>query len=259
MSADTRSRPDCGRGSQHAPLGAEAEERGEVGEVADGIARVSGLPSARLGEVVLFEGGRRGFVLALEQDGFQAVFLDPMQGVAAGSAVERGGELLQVPVGEALLGRVVDPLGRPLDDGPAINGTRDGPDRAPRPFDHRARLRLAAAADRPPGRRRALRHRPRPARADHRRARHRQDLDRRRRDPEPEGQRHRLRLRLDRPARDRGAPRHRGGARQGPVRPHHLRRRAGDRRAGPALAGALRRHRDRRTGPRPRRARADRL
>ncbi len=105
---------------ENARLGAEARERGEVVEISDGIALVSGLPSARLGEIVVFEGGRRGFALALDREGVRAVFLDPMQGVAAGSVVERGGKLLQVPVGEALLGRVVDPLGRPLDDGPAI-------------------------------------------------------------------------------------------------------------------------------------------
>ena len=119
--ADVRARLDRAR------LGAEARERGEVVEISDGIAHVTGLASARLGEIVVFEGGRRGFVLTLEEDALQAVFLDPMQGVAAGSTVERAAELLQIPVGEALLGRVVDPLGRALDDGPPIGAAERAP------------------------------------------------------------------------------------------------------------------------------------
>lgn len=81
-----------------APLGPETQERGEVLAVSDGIAQVSGLASARLGEVLRFEGGKLGFVLALDQDVIQAVFLDPMAGVEAGSTVERGGALMRVPV-----------------------------------------------------------------------------------------------------------------------------------------------------------------
>jgi len=94
------------------PLGPEAQERGQVLAVSDGIAQVSGLASVRMGEVLQFKGGKLGYVLALDEDIVQAVFLDPMQGVEAGSLVERSGALMRVPVGEALLGRVVDPLGR---------------------------------------------------------------------------------------------------------------------------------------------------
>lgn len=116
-----------------ARLGAEARELGEVVKISDGIALVSGLPSARLGEIVVFEGGRRGFVLSLEDQVLQAVSLDPMEGVAAGSTVERGGELLQVPVGHALFGRIVDPLGRPLDDSPAVAASEMSPIERPAP------------------------------------------------------------------------------------------------------------------------------
>ena len=99
-----------------ARLGAEAEERGTVIATADGLARLSGLPGAELNEVLVFEGGTRGFVLALEEDEVQAAFLDAAEGIAAGCPVIRSGEIMSVPVGDALLGRVLDPLGRPLDD-----------------------------------------------------------------------------------------------------------------------------------------------
>jgi F-type H+-transporting ATPase subunit alpha len=96
-------------------LGAAAEERGTVIAIADGLARLSGLPGAELNEILVFGSGARGFVLALEEDEVQAAFLDPADGITAGTAVTRSGEILSVPVGEALLGRILDPLGRPLD------------------------------------------------------------------------------------------------------------------------------------------------
>jgi F-type H+-transporting ATPase subunit alpha len=97
-------------------LGAEAEETGIVTEIADGLAHVAGLPGARLGEVLVFPGGARALVLTLGPEMLQAAFLDPAAGLSAGSAASRTGRLVHVPVGEGLLGRVVDPLGRPLDD-----------------------------------------------------------------------------------------------------------------------------------------------
>ncbi len=99
-----------------ARLGPKAEERGAVVEVGDGLAHVSGLPGARLGEVLVFAGGARGYVLNLDEAALQAAFLDPMGGVEAGGVVTRTGRLLATPVGAGLMGRVVDPLGRPLDD-----------------------------------------------------------------------------------------------------------------------------------------------
>jgi F-type H+-transporting ATPase subunit alpha len=98
-----------------AKLGPEAEETGTVTEIADGLAHVSGLPGARLGEVILFTGGVRGFVLNLDEATLQAALIDPMTGIEAGSRVTRTGQLVAVPVGAALMGRVVDPLGRPMD------------------------------------------------------------------------------------------------------------------------------------------------
>ncbi|WP_323772328.1 F0F1 ATP synthase subunit alpha [Antarctobacter sp.] len=99
-----------------ARLGPEMRETGAVTEIADGLAHVSGLPGARLGAVLEFIGGARGFVLNLDETTLQAAFLDPTAGIEAGSPVNRTGDLLSVPVGDALFGRVVDPLGRALDD-----------------------------------------------------------------------------------------------------------------------------------------------
>ena len=102
-----------------APLGPEASERGTVLSLADGIARVAGLPGAGLNEALIFDTGARGFVLSLEEDALHAAFLDPAAGVKAGSRVRRSGAVLSVPVGDTLLGRVLDPMGRPLDNRPA--------------------------------------------------------------------------------------------------------------------------------------------
>lgn len=102
-----------------AVLGPGVEEHGTVGAIADGLATVTGLPGAQLNEVVLFDNGARGFVLTLEEDQLHVAFMDPMDGIAAGARVTRSGQLASVPVGPALLSRVLDPLGRPLDGLPA--------------------------------------------------------------------------------------------------------------------------------------------
>lgn len=114
-------------------LGPESESLGRVTEIADGLAHVSGLMEARLGELLEFEGGRQGFVLNLEPDSIQAVLLDTGDDIGAGSVVRRTGKLASVPVGEALLGRVVDPLGRPLDEGGPIEAEEYHPVECPAP------------------------------------------------------------------------------------------------------------------------------
>lgn len=96
-------------------LGAEAGEVGRVEQVGDGIAQVSGLPGARLNELLRFDDAGFGFVLTLDAERIGVVLLDEASTIAAGSRVYGTGEVLQVPVGPELLGRVVDPLGRPLD------------------------------------------------------------------------------------------------------------------------------------------------
>src|SRR6266545_3160326 len=96
-------------------LAPEAETTGIVEHVADGIAQVSGLPETRLSELLSFEGGRLGFALTLDAETISAVLLDEGDAIEAGSRVTRTREVVRVPVGPGLLGRVVDPLGRPLD------------------------------------------------------------------------------------------------------------------------------------------------
>jgi F-type H+-transporting ATPase subunit alpha len=98
-----------------AALGPQAEQVGRVEEVGDGIALVSGLPNLRLDELVRFGKGQFGFAQVLERDRVGCVLLDDVDAVEAGDMVRGTGDVVRVPVGPAMLGRVVDPLGRPLD------------------------------------------------------------------------------------------------------------------------------------------------
>ncbi len=97
------------------PLGPRTEHRGRVEEIGDGVAMISGLRNVRLDEVLRFEGGQFGFARVLDPDLIGCVLLDAATEVEAGDAVFGTGEVVNVPVGEVLLGRVMDPLGRPLD------------------------------------------------------------------------------------------------------------------------------------------------
>ena len=102
----------------------EVSEVGRVVEVGDGIARIYGLSNAMAGELVEFqtsEGAVMGQVMNLEQDTVGCVVYGDYLSVKEGDLVKSTGRLLEVPVGETMLGRVVDPLGRPIDDGPALN------------------------------------------------------------------------------------------------------------------------------------------
>jgi F-type H+-transporting ATPase subunit alpha len=114
-------------------LGPQAEQLGRVEEVADGIAQVSGLPFIRLDELVRFEAGGYGFVNALEPDRVTCVLLDTPDTIEAGCAVRGTGDVVRVPVGPGLLGRVVDPLGRPLDGKGPIIAERHDPIERPAP------------------------------------------------------------------------------------------------------------------------------
>ncbi len=102
----------------------EVSEIGRVVEVGDGIARIYGLSKAMSGELVEFqtsEGGVMGQVMNLETDTVGAVIYGDYLSVKEGDVVKSTGRLLEVPVGEALLGRVVDPLGRAIDGGGPID------------------------------------------------------------------------------------------------------------------------------------------
>ncbi|MDT4964795.1 MAG: F-type H+/Na+-transporting ATPase subunit alpha, partial [Pseudonocardiales bacterium] len=94
---------------------ASREEVGVVAETGDGIARVEGLPGAMTNELLEFEGGTLGIALNLDVREIGVVILGDASGIAEGQEVRRTGEILSVPVGDAYLGRVVDPLGQPID------------------------------------------------------------------------------------------------------------------------------------------------
>ncbi|MET8869276.1 F0F1 ATP synthase subunit alpha [Nonomuraea sp. NPDC004580] len=102
------------------PEGAAREEIGTVVDAGDGIAHVSGLPSAMANELLEFENGTRGLALNLDTREIGAVVLGEFAGIEEGQTVRRTGEVLSVPVGDNFLGRVVDPLGNPLDGKGAI-------------------------------------------------------------------------------------------------------------------------------------------
>ncbi|GAA4206988.1 F0F1 ATP synthase subunit alpha [Microbispora amethystogenes] len=102
------------------PEGAAREEIGTVVDAGDGIAHVSGLPSAMANELLEFENGTRGLALNLDVREIGAVVLGDFSGIEEGQQVRRTGEVLSVPVGDDFLGRVVDPLGNPLDGKGAI-------------------------------------------------------------------------------------------------------------------------------------------
>lgn len=99
-------------------------EVGNVISVGDGIAWVSGLPTAKLDEIMLFEDGSRGIVFELTDELIGAVLLHETPKLTSGNCVYRSNHTIEIPVGDALLGRVIDPLGIALDGG-AIPATKD--------------------------------------------------------------------------------------------------------------------------------------
>ena len=108
-------------------FGAEAQvsEVGEVLSVGDGIARVHGLDNVQAGEMVEFPGGIKGMALNLETDNVGCVIFGNDSTIKEGDTVKRTGAIVEVPVGKALLGRVVDPLGNPIDGKGEIKGAAE--------------------------------------------------------------------------------------------------------------------------------------
>ena len=95
---------------------------GRVLEVGDGIARVSGLPDAAVNEMLRFANGAVGLALNLDETSIGAVVLGDVEGIEEGQPVQATGDILSIPVGDGLLGRVVNPLGEPVDGkGPLSN------------------------------------------------------------------------------------------------------------------------------------------
>src|SRR5882724_12806243 len=99
---------------------ADVAEIGQVLSVGDGIARVYGLDNVQAGEMVEFPGGIMGMALNLEADNVGAVIFGEDRSIKEGDTVKRTGAIVDFPVGKGLLGRVVDPLGQPLDGKGAI-------------------------------------------------------------------------------------------------------------------------------------------
>jgi len=109
------------------------EHVGTVDRVGDGVATVSGLPWTRLDELLRFEDGTLGLALSLDGNSISCVLLGSGEGITAGSTVRGTGEIIRVPVGESLLGRIVDSTGAPLDDGPPVVAERMDPIERPAP------------------------------------------------------------------------------------------------------------------------------
>ncbi|MGI8563859.1 MAG: F0F1 ATP synthase subunit alpha [Candidatus Dormibacter sp.] len=99
----------------------EKQQVGRITEVGDGIARISGLPNTAVNELLEFEGGTLGLALNLDEGSIGAVVLGSVEHIAEGQSATATGRILSVPVGDALLGRVVDSLGQPIDGRGPIN------------------------------------------------------------------------------------------------------------------------------------------
>ncbi len=105
----------------------EARNEGTVVSLSDGIVRIHGLSDVMLGEMVEFPGNTFGLALNLERDSVGAVVLGPYEHISEGNTVKCTGRILEVPVGEAMLGRVVDALGIPIDGKGPINTSEKSP------------------------------------------------------------------------------------------------------------------------------------
>ncbi len=112
---------------QSMDLDTEARTEGTVVSLADGVARIHGLSDVMQGEMIEFPGNTYGLALNLERDSVGAVILGSYENISEGDVVKCTKRILEVPVGEALLGRVVDALGNPIDGKGDINTTESSP------------------------------------------------------------------------------------------------------------------------------------
>jgi len=108
-------------------ISSEARNEGTIVSVSDGIVRIHGLADVMYGEMVEFQNDTYGMALNLERDSVGAVVLGDPEGLAEGQKVRCTGRILEVPIGEQLLGRVVDGLGNPVDGKGDLNTTETGP------------------------------------------------------------------------------------------------------------------------------------
>ena len=107
---------------QSVDLTARFEEVGSVLEVSDGVVRIYGLNNAEVGELLEFGNGVMAVAMNLEEDNVGAMLLGPTHMVKEGMTVRRTGRIASVNVGESMIGRVVDPLGNPLDGNGPVTG-----------------------------------------------------------------------------------------------------------------------------------------
>src|SRR3981081_2806672 len=108
----------------------DVSETGSVISVGDGIARIHGLERVMAGELIEFPHDVSGIAMNLEEDQVGAVLLGEYTAIREGDEVRRTGRIMSVPVGEAMIGRVVDALGRPIDDKGPVATTEHNPPRA---------------------------------------------------------------------------------------------------------------------------------
>ena len=111
----------------------EQSETGTVIMVGDGIARASGLEKCMAGELLQFDNGEYGMAQNLEENTVSIVLLGSDAGIKEGSIVKRTGKVVSVPVGDAMIGRVVNALGQPIDGAGPIETPSTAPSRAARP------------------------------------------------------------------------------------------------------------------------------
>lgn len=111
----------------------EVSDVGTVIEIGDGIARAHGLDNAMAGELLEFSNGVMGLAQNLEESNVGIVILGPYTGIKEGDEVRRTGRIMQVPVGEELLGRVVNPLGQPIDGKGTLETSKTRPIEAQAP------------------------------------------------------------------------------------------------------------------------------
>ncbi len=109
------------------------EHVGSVQHIGDGVATISGLPRTRLDELLRFENGSLGLALQIDEHNVGCVVLDNDDSLIAGMRAWGTGQFIRVPVGDNMLGRIVDPVGRPLDGGAPIDATRHDPVERPAP------------------------------------------------------------------------------------------------------------------------------
>ncbi|MBR1387141.1 MAG: F0F1 ATP synthase subunit alpha [Alloprevotella sp.] len=100
------------------------EEIGTVLTIGDGVARIYGLTNVTENELIEFENGVMGVAMNLEEDNVGAVLMGPSEGIKEGQSVKRTGKVASIEVCDSMLGRVINPLGQPLDGGPAIEGEK---------------------------------------------------------------------------------------------------------------------------------------